>query len=851
MQLALSINFVSLPNVYFSRMFAQSALTLSSCKVTIALYLYVKRFQFLFYQSNFDVQPENKAVFERAPMISYQDSIFVLETDHTSYLFRVTPFGHLEHIHYGERIPRGEMEPLLLKRNIGHGSAVVYSQKDNTYCLDNLKLEWSGIGSGDYRQTPLEVKLSDGTFRTDFVYASHEIVSGCVAMQSLPNAYDAANDAETLVLTLKDQAGKLALLLYYTVFPAVDVIARRVVLVNEGEGHISVRRIMSMQLDLENEGFSLVTFDGAWSKETHRHDRKLQYGQYVNSSVTGASSNRHNPGFLLYADGATQSHGKVYGFNLVYSGNHIGIAERSPFDLIRVQLGINPGCFEWDLAPGERFETPEAVMTFSPDGFNGMSAHFHDFVNEHIVRGDWKGKERPVLINNWEACFFRFTRSKLLRLARQARQLGVELFVLDDGWFGKRNDDHAGLGDYNVNRKKLPRGMKSFADEIHALGLQFGLWFEPEMVNPDSDLFRAHPEYAVTTPGREPLFGRNQLVLDLCNPAVRDYIVTNISQILDEAKIDYVKWDMNRHISDACSPTLNNQGEFYHRYQLGLYDVLGRIFRPRPHILLESCSSGGNRFDLGMLCFSPQVWSSDDTDAMERLKIQEGLSYLYPLSAMGAHVSAAPNQQTLRNTTISTRFNVASFGCLGYELDLKHLTMLERKEVREQIAYYRAHRKTLQYGRFFRHDTDKGNKVYWQSVSMDQRQSIAGAFQTLAQAAEGNDILPLAGLDEEKRYRMQTKSQRVLIRRFGGLVNHLLPINLNPNGALFRLVDRLYAMQDCIETYTASGKTLHQGVHLNQQFVATGYNNQIRMLGDFGSNLYAMDEIAQEEAAGF
>ena len=778
-------------------------------------------------------------------MITFSDQVFALETDQTSYLFRITPHGHLEHIHYGERVPLGEVETLSLKRAIMHGSSVSYSQQDSAYCLDNLPLEWSGVGCGDYRQTPLEVKLSDGTFRTDFVYASHEIVSGCVPMESLPSAYDETNAAETLIVTLVDAVAALTLQLYYTVFPAVDVISRHVVLTNTGESAVSIRRIMSMQLDMENEGFSLVTFDGAWAKETHRHDRKLQYGQYVNYSVTGASSNRHNPGFLLYADGATQSHGRVYGFNLVYSGNHIGLAELSPFDLVRVQMGIHPQSFEWNLSCGERFETPEAVMTFSPDGFNGMSAHFHDFVNAHIVRGDWKGKERPVLINNWEACFFQFTRRKLLHLARQARRLGVELFVLDDGWFGKRNDDHAGLGDYDVNRKKLPRGMKPFADEIRALGMQFGLWFEPEMVNPDSNLFRAHPEYAVTTPGRDALMGRNQLVLDLCNPAVRDYIVENVSRVLDEASVDYVKWDMNRHISDACSPVLTNQGEFYHRYIIGLYDILSRIFRPRPRILLESCSSGGNRFDLGMLCFSPQVWSSDDTDAIERLKIQEGLSYLYPLSTMGAHVSASPNQQTLRQTSISTRFNVASFGCLGYELDLKHLTMLERKEVKEQIAYYQQHRKTLQFGRFLRQDTHKHNKVYWQAVARDQASSIAGVFQTLSTAAEGNDILPLSGLNESKRYCIQTKPQRVLIRRFGGLVNHLLPFPINPNGALFRWADRLYAMRDCVERYAASGKTLMQGVHLNNQFVATGYNERIRMLGDFGSNLYAIDELSE------
>lgn len=775
-------------------------------------------------------------------MIAYQNHVFSLQTQNTSYLFRITQFGHLEHIHYGERIPECEIEPLLTKRAIMQGSSVLYDAvKDPAYCLDTIPLEWSGIGCGDYRQTPLEVKLADGTYRTDFIYQSHEILQGCAKMETLPSAYDETGHADTLIVTMLDRAGKQKLLLYYTVFAYTDVITRRAVLVNEGTEPVSIRRIMSMQLDLENEGFSLVTFDGAWIKETHRHDRKLQYGQLINSSVTGASSNRHNPGFLLYADGATESHGRVYGFNLIYSGNHFGMAELSPFDLVRVQLGINPNCFEWTLAAGERFETPEAAMTFSAGGFNGMSAHFHDFINQHIVRGAWKDKERPVLINNWEACFFRFTRSKLLRLARQAKWLGVELFVLDDGWFGKRNDDNAGLGDYDVNRRKLPRGMRHFAKEIHALDMWFGLWFEPEMVNPDSDLFREHPEYAVTTPGRDPLFGRNQLVLDLCNSDVRDYIVENVSLILDDAKIDYVKWDMNRHISDACSPVLANQGEFFHRYILGLYDILSRIFRPRPQILLESCSSGGNRFDLGMLCFSPQVWSSDDTDAVERLQIQAGLSYLYPQSTMGAHVSAAPNQQTLRNTEISTRFNAASFGCLGYELDLKHLTRLERKEVREQISYYKAHRRTLQFGRFYRQNTTKKNKVYWQAVSADRKHSIAGAFQTLTTAAEGNDVLPLSGLDEETQYRIQTKGQRVFVRRFGGLINHLLPFSINPNGMLFRWIDRVYSMRDCVETYTASGKTLMQGVHLNNQFIGTGYNERVRMLGDFGSNLYEIE----------
>ncbi|MEN6563219.1 MAG: alpha-galactosidase [Christensenella sp.] len=774
-------------------------------------------------------------------MIKEQQSIFYLETGETSYIFRVNPFGHLEHMYYGAKIERGNLDSLRLKRNIQTGSAVLYNEKiDPAYCLDSVCLEWSGIGCGDFRQTPAEILLSDGTYRTDFVYESYSITTGCVPMKALPSAYDHDNEAQTLSVCLRDQPSGLKLTLFYTVFSSVDVISRRVVLENEGNGSVSIRRLMSLQLDLENEGFSLVTFDGSWAKETHRHDRKLQYGQFVNSSIVGTSSNRHNPGFLLYADEATEEHGHVYGFNLVYSGNHIGLAELSPNDLVRIQVGINPYCFDWQLRQGDSFETPEAVMTFSENGFNGMSAHFHDFVNRHIVRGNWKNQERPVLINNWEACFFRFTRSKLLRLARQARRLGVELFVLDDGWFGKRNDDTSSLGDYKVNRNKLPRGMRAFAGEIHSLGMKFGLWFEPEMVNPDSDLYRVHPEYAVTTPGRNPLFGRNQLVLDLCNPDVRDYIVEHVSNILDDAQIDYVKWDMNRYTSDAFSPLLASQGEFFHRYILGLYDILSRIFEPRPQILLESCASGGNRFDLGILCYSPQVWSSDDTDSIERLKIQAGLSYLYPLSCMGAHVSAIPNQQTLRQTPLSSRFNVASFGCLGYELDLKHLTRLERKEIRDQIVFYKANRRTLQYGRFYRNHAVKSNKVYWQCVSADGVSSIAGVFQTLVSAAEGNDVLPLSGLAPERTYTLRTHSQRLFVHKFGGLLNFLLPVMINPNGPILRWIDRLYALTDCVETYQANGRTLMQGVHLNNQFIGTGYNGQIRMLGDFGSNLFAI-----------
>ena len=776
-------------------------------------------------------------------MIEYSDGVFRLTTDATSYWFRVTKYTHLEHIHYGPRLHDQDPEGLALKHSAMLGDTVCYDEADPAYSLDKLCLEWSGIGRGDYRHAPAELKMPDGTFVCDFLYQSHDIRKGPVPMEGLPSAYGDEGDCETLAITLMDASNQAELTLYYTVYEHTDVITRRAVLTNHNENPLTIRRLMSMMVDLPNRSFKLVTFDGDWIKEAHRHDRALEYGIYVNSSATGSSSNRHNPGFLLAERDATEQQGYVYGFNLVYSGNHYGAAELSDHQIARVMLGINPHCFEWTLGEGECFETPEAVMTFSDKGFNGMSHHFHDFIQNHIVRGEWKDKDRPVLINNWEAYFFKFTQGKLLRLAKRAKRLGVELFVLDDGWFGKRDSDTAGLGDYTVNRRKLPRGMAHFARKINKIGMRFGLWFEPEMVNPDSDLYRAHPEYAVTVPGKDPVLGRHQLVLDLVNPNVRDYIVESVGRILDDADISYVKWDMNRHISDMYSSHIDQQGEFFHRYMLGLYEILERIFRPRPHILLESCASGGNRFDLGMLCYSPQVWTSDDTDPVERLRIQEGISYLYPLSAMGAHVSSAPHQQTLRETPLTTRFNVSCFGCLGYELDLKYLSRVERKEIKNQIAFYKEHRRTFQYGRFTRLPAQRSNKIHWQCAGRDGGTVISGFFQTRAGASEGYDFLPVTGLDPDTRYSMRTRPQSLFVNRFGGLVKHILPVELDPEGIVMRTVNKYYSLTDCVEEYEGYGDMFMTGVRLNNQFVGSYYNEQTRLLGDYGSNLYVIRKI--------
>jgi alpha-galactosidase len=774
-------------------------------------------------------------------MIAFREGEFRLTTRETSYWFRLTNFGHLEHIYYGSRLPDDQaMEPLALKRTAQLGVTSAYDPSDNLYALDALCLEWSGIGKGDYRETPAEIKMPDGTYTADFRYKSHRVQKGNIPMQTLPGAYGETQDCDTLVLTMLDESNAVTLELYYTVYADTDVITRRAALKNGNVQPLTIRRLLSMMLDMPNDHFRMITFDGSWIREGHKHERTISYGVTVNSSTTGSSSHRHNPGFLLAAEHTSETQGDVYGFNLIYSGNHYGVVELSNQDLVRVGLGINPYCFEWPLKTGESFETPEAILSFSSNGFNGVSQHFHAFVNNHIVRGDWKGKERPVLLNEWEAFFFQFSCGRLLRLARRAKTAGVELFVLDDGWFGKRDDDRAGLGDYTVNRRKLRRGLKDLADGIHRIGLKFGLWFEPEMVNPDSDLYRAHPEYALSTPGKTPVLSRNQLVLDLCNPAVRDYIVANISRILDICGIDYVKWDYNRHISDACSACVGNQGEFFHRYMLGLYNVLTRIFTPRPHILLESCSSGGNRFDLGMLCFSPQIWTSDDTDPIERLRIQGGLSYLYPLSAMGAHVSEAPHQQTLRETPFATRFNVSAFGCLGYELDLKELTFAQRREVKSQIEFYKRYRRVMQYGVFYRGEELKSNQRLWQCVDEDTGTAIGGLFQTQENAAETFDRLRLMGLERERHYRVATKAQEYSLRRFGGLVKHALPVELNPNGFLFSVLNSFKALGDCVETYRGYGEALMHGVLLNSQFIGSGYNPHIRLLGDFGSNLYVI-----------
>ena len=747
-------------------------------------------------------------------MIHTENNVYHLKTESYSYMLRINSYGIPEHLHFGPTVSDGDAEAFLCHPGIGWGSCVLLEDGDSSSCLDDKCLEWSGSGRGDYRESPLEL----GGQSTDFRFVGAETIQGSVPMVcSLPQA---RGDCETLVLTLEQKDARLKL--YYTAYPTALV--RRTVLENTGDIPITLQKLMSFSMDLPGS-YHMATFNGGWIAEMRRQDIPVGGSKVVNESLTGASSNRHNPGFLLFEADATEDSGRVYGFNLIYSGNHYASAQQSLQGLTRVMQGINPSNFVRELGPGDVFETPESVLCCSEAGFGGLSRNMHEFVNRHIIPSYWQFRARPVLYNDWEGCMFDFNQHRLLDLADRARKLGCELFVLDDGWFGKRNDDRAGLGDYTVNRKKLPDGLSGLAGRIREKGMEFGLWFEPESVNPDSDLYRAHPDWALTD--RFPnVLGRHQLLLDLTRPEVRDYIVESVCGVLDSADITYVKWDMNRH-SIAL-------GAKAHDFVLGLYDVLGRIFGPRPHILLESCSSGGNRFDLGMLCFSPQVWCSYDTDPIERLTIQGNLSYLYPQSTFGAHVSAAPHAQTLRITPLSTRGNVSFFGCLGYELDLKHLLGVEVKAIRAQTDFYKMYRQIFQFGTFRR------TKNGWQ-VS-DGKVTIAGVFHTLIPAAPGYEQLRFKGLKADACYHVTSLGQAIRVGQFGSLIKHVLPVNINPNGALLRIADSHYTMKDHTEDLTASGAALMSGMMLRPLFRGTGYSEEQRTQGDFGSDIFVAEE---------
>lgn len=779
-------------------------------------------------------------------MVIYEDNVFHLQTHNTSYVIGLRAGRYLEQLYYGKKIRRpASYEALFEKVGTGYGNTNV-TPVDLALTLDNLCLEYSFAGTGDYRNLPLTLQMPDHGFSGNFLYTAHKIYKGIyeeTERTNLPHAREQdynkdrnqdknqdknqnknkemplQEDITTLDITLLDCVYPVELHLIYTVFPDSDVITRRTKLMNLGKEEIKLSKIMSMMLDLPVKDYQLHTFDGLWIRERQHNIKKLVSGIYVNDSTTGTSSNRHNPFVMLTKEGCNQETGDCYGFHLIYSGNHYEAVEVSGYGKLRIMAGISPHQFQWSLKEQEEFYTPEAVLAYSNQGQNGLSQRIHHFINHHIIAPEWAYRERPILINNWEATYFDFNDSKLIEIAREAGQLGMEMLVLDDGWFSNRSDDTSSLGDWTVNEEKLGGSLKSLVERIHETGLQFGLWFEPEMISEKSRLYEQHPDWAVKAPGRETYLGRNQLNLDLTRPDVRAYIIEAVSAVLKSAPIEYVKWDMNRNISDAYSSRLGEcQGEFYHRYVLGLYEVMGAIVKAFPHILFEGCSAGGNRFDLGILYYMPQIWTSDDTDANERIRIQEGTSYGYPLSAMTAHVSAVPNHQTLRTTSIETRFQVACFGVLGYEIDITKLSEREKQAIAQQISFYKEHRRLLQFGTFYRLDADD-NHVLWQVVSEDKQESIVLLYQRLAVPNPPSDILKVAGLLEEEGYTVKVRKQDQLA-------------GLEISGALSLPEEELQ------EYLTYGDLLMNAGIKLPQQFSGIGLSPSMRRMGDFSSQLY-------------
>lgn len=698
---------------------------------------------------------------------------FHLQNEYISYIIKVLENGDLGHLYFGKRLNHKENFSNMLQI-FEHQVPYTPEQIDgfSGFALDSLKQEFPGAGTGDYKEPAYIILQENGSRVSDFKFSKYEILDEKLPLERLPHTYVLKNDeVKTLRITLTDKLLKTDIILVYSIYKNFPIITRSSSIINNGEKDITLERFLSFNLDIAQKNYDLLHLCGAWGRERNVTTTPINQNKIVIDSKRGASSSNNNPFLALKEKKADEFKGEYIGINLVYSGNFIGQVEKDHYDNIRVNMGINPFNFSWILERGESFQAPEVVINYSDSGLNMLSQNYHKFYKNHLIRGRWKNKARPILINNWEATYFDFNEDKILQIAKKAKELGVELFVLDDGWFGSRDGDSSGLGDWWSNLDKLPSGVEGLSQKINELGLQFGLWFEPEMVNPDSQLYKKNPNWALSIPGRKSTLSRNQLTLDLGRKEVREYLYEKISKILKNSKISYIKWDMNRNMTEVWSGVLEGkrQGEVAHRYILGVYELMERLTNEFPSILFESCAGGGNRFDPGMLYYMPQIWTSDNTDAMERLKIQYGTSIVYPISSMGAHVSAVPNHQTGRVTSIGTRANVAFFGAFGYELDLNKISSREREDVKRQIEFFKENRELLQFGTFYRIESPFENefqRISWMVVNEDKSEAIIGVYRVLSIPNSTFDYVIVPGLNPDFKYSI--KDEDILGEEFFG-----------------------------------------------------------------------------------
>lgn len=692
--------------------------------------------------------------------VNASNRLFHLQTKHTSYVFHVIEDGSLGQLYYGPKIPFKDDYANLNTRE-EHDCTNTRTDEDVEFQAELLKQEYAGLGKGDYRYPAFQITYPNGSRTSEFQYRDYELKDGKARLTGLPSTFaDDSNDSQTLTVKLAD--GDLELQLHYTIFADEDVIVRSTTFVNHGKT-VFLNRALSAQLDLPDANYDFIQFAGSWSRERHLHRSHLRPGTQSISSLRTASGHQENPFFMLARPHTDNNQGAVFGFNFVYSGNFLDSVEVDQFDTTRVLIGINPDEFGWKLNSGDSFQTPEVIFSYTDNGFNALSQQLGAFYAQHLINPHFAHQERPILINNWEATFMDFTEDKLMPIVERAKELGIEMFVLDDGWFGHRDDDRSSLGDWFVDEKKFNHGIAGFAKRVHDLDMKFGLWFEPEMISIDSKLYQTHPEWMIKTPGRGQTPGRHQFVLDMSRQEVVDYLFGLMSHIIQDAKLDYIKWDMNRNITEMYGADLpaDQQLEFSHRYILGVYDLYDRLTKAFPDVLFESCASGGGRFDLGMMYYAPQAWCSDDTDAIERIKIQDGTSYGYTPSMWGAHVSAVPNDQVGRLTSIDTRAKVAYFGAFGYELDVTELSDEEQATIKQQVAFYKQYRKLFQFGTFYRLETpDTSDNVYgWETVSPDKQTAIGMRYQILNGANPAYIRYYFKGLDPERHYTVNDGSE--------------------------------------------------------------------------------------------
>lgn len=694
-----------------------------------------------------------------AIIFNKENQYFSLLTNQTEYQIKIDKFKHVLHTYYGSRVNQ-DMSYLLSYEDRGFSGSPAVAGNDRTYSLDVLPQEYPVFGMGDYREAALEVENTDGSYGVELTYQRHQISDSKYTLPGLPASYqDEGEKTQSLEITLVDIVSNIEVTLFYAVFEEKDIITRAVKVVNLGDDTLNLLKVDSASLDMLEDGkMDVIHFHGRHNMERQYEKTAIDFGKFSIGSHRGTSSHQHNPFIILANQYTTENQGDAFGSMLMYSGNFLATVEKSQFNQIRSTIGIGRQGFKYPLVKGEAFISPEAILSYTNNGFSQLSHQYHEFIKNNVVRGKYKHQRRPILINNWEATYFDFDEDKLLAIARDSAEVGVELLVMDDGWFGKRDDDNSGLGDWDINLEKLPSGLNQLVTKVNNLGMKFGIWFEPEMVSEDSDLYRKYPEWCISIPNRTGVRSRNQFVLDFTREDVREYLIQKISQVLDSANIEYVKWDMNRSLSNVYSEKLkaHEQGKFYHLYVLGLYEMLEKLTTKYPNILFEGCSGGGGRFDAGMLYYTPQIWTSDNTDAIDRLRIQHGTSFGYPINTNGSHVSAVPNHQTGRITPLSTRGIVAMPGSFGYELDITELSDEEKDEMREQIKSFKKYNEVIRNGRYYRLTNPVENETYaaWQFVSNDYKKVLLSIIRIRQYANDPIFKVKLEGLLPDKKYRL-------------------------------------------------------------------------------------------------